>query len=219
VTLPGATGETLMTDGWSGEADEHAVTRADGTTFYVYDDVIADLAAYTAAVRALPFASVEIDRQQTFHGIATSSFAGALSDWIVRRFPQLRPRLTFFRQSPAGQVEPTFIHADSGMGEWTGILYLTEMPPPGDGTLFWRDRLTGAVASTAQTDAEQAAEWAAWRQPDQWEVWAHVHARPNRLLLFPSALYHSRALEANYGAGATARLIQVIFGTGSLRRR
>ncbi|HMF95100.1 MAG TPA: DUF6445 family protein [Vicinamibacterales bacterium] len=182
----------------------------------ICDDVIADPVAYTAAVRRLPFQTLDLGGS-VFHGIAACDDP-ELAEWVVAHYPHARPGLTFYRQSADGQVEPNYIHADAAMGEWTGILYLTERSPARDGTIFWEDRLTGARMTTATTDAERAAEWAAWRQLDQWQAWAHVEARPNRLLLFPAACYHSRAIPENYGHGATARLIQVMFGTGSLRR-
>jgi hypothetical protein len=183
---------------------------------YIADDVIADPVAYTARVRAATFASVPIG-PVTFHGIAPC-MDPELANWITARFPLATPRVTFFRQSPEGQKEPNLIHTDRDMGDWSGILYLTEQPIKGDGTTFWRDRRTHATASTATTPEEFLEEWAAWGQREQWDTWVRVNAKPNRLVLFPAPLFHSRSIAENYGEGADARLIQVIFGTGTLDR-
>lgn len=180
------------------------------------DGVIPDLPAYRARVLALPFQTVMVG-PVPFHGIAPCGDP-TLSDWITARYPQARPRMTFFRQSPAGQVEPNFLHTDRDMGDWSGILYLTAHPIVGDGTTFWRDRLTGATASTATTAEALREEGATWRDADRWDEWARVKAKPNRLVLFPATLYHSRAIFENYGTGDEARLIQLVFGTGSLDR-
>jgi GNAT superfamily N-acetyltransferase len=179
----------------------------------VHDDVLP--ADYAAFARDRPFGSVAIGGA-TFHGIAECPDQ-TLVDWIRARYPQARPTLTFFRQSPAGQLEPNYVHTDRDMGDWTAILYLTDAPAPGDGTTFWRHRDTGATASTATTEAEFRAEWAQWRDLDRWAPWHTVRAAPGRLVLFPAPCFHSRAILENYGtAGQDARLIQLVFGTGSL---
>lgn len=181
----------------------------------VVDDVLPDFASYVAGTRAQPFASVEPSPAAVFHGIAPT-VSDALPQWIAARYPALTPTKTFVRQSPVGQAEPNFIHTDRDMGDWTAIAYLTEAPPAGDGTTFWRWTATGAIASTATTGEALLEEWLAWRDAAQWEPWHTVPARPNRVVLFPACYFHSRAIPANYGTGDTARLIQVVFGTGGL---
>jgi hypothetical protein len=190
--------------------------RLGRSVLYVADDVIGDLAAYRAAVQTLPFQTVLVG-PVPFHGIAPCADP-TLATWITAHYPLARPRMTFFRQSPAGQVEPNFIHTDRDMGDWSGILYLTAHPAPGDGTIFWRDRITGATASTATTADDLLAEGITWSERNRWEEWARIEARPNRLVLFPATLIHSRAIFENYGYGADARLIQLMFGTGSLEQ-
>jgi hypothetical protein len=189
--------------------------RVDVSALLVFDEVIPDFPAYQRMVRALPFASVPMG-PVVFHGIAPCPDP-TLPAWIRARCPAAVPGLSICRQSPAGQVEPSFVHTDRDMGDWTAILYLTDDPRPDDGTTFWRHRATGAAASTAMTANEFADEGRDWRHTDRWEPWHTVAAVPNRLLLFPAPCFHSRAIFDNYGTGAGARLIQLVFGTGSLR--
>lgn len=177
----------------------------------VFDDVLPDPEAYRAQALAASFGSVTIGAA-TFHGIAPCPTT-TLRDRVEALCGDLGPITTFFRQSPAGQVEPNYIHTDRDMGGWTGILYLTEVPRDGDGTTFWRWRATGATSSQALTMDDLVPEWLAWRDLAQWEPWQTVEARFNRLVLFPSGFFHSRALPENYGTDAvSARLIQVMFG-------
>jgi hypothetical protein len=180
----------------------------------VFDDVLVNPRAYRAAALSSPFQTVDIGTA-SFHGIALGVPDRELPSWLETQFPGVAATTSIFRQSPAGQVEPHFIHADLDMGDWTAILYLTPTPPPEDGTSFWRLRATGAIATTT-TGAEDAvpAEWQAWRDRALWDCWHTVPARFNRVVVFVSSLFHSRALEANYGAGTDARLIQVVFGQG-----
>jgi GNAT superfamily N-acetyltransferase len=179
---------------------------------HVPDDVVP--ANYRQWARDRPFGTVEIGGIP-WHGIAPCQ-DDTLKAWIRAHYPHAVPGLSVFRQSPAGQVEPSYVHTDRDMGDWTGILYLTDDPPPEDGTAFWRSVATGATASTAMTPEAILAEGLTWRDAAQWARWHTVAAAPGRLVLFPAPCFHSRAIRENYGAGAAARLIQVVFGTGTL---
>jgi hypothetical protein len=182
----------------------------------IHDDVLPDPEAYRQRALAGRFQTIAADAL-AFHGIQPCADP-TVPLWLVQTYPGLRPTLSFFRQSPLGQVEPHYRHDDRSMGDVTAILYLTPQPPDGDGTLFWRNRHTGAVASQWETPAEMEAEAVAWFDPDQWDLAGAVAAKFNRVVVFPAAFVHSRSLEANYGAEAdgSARLIQVVFCRGSL---
>lgn len=185
------------------------------TALQVVDDVLPDPAAYRQAALQSAFGPIETSPGVVFPGLALEP-PPTLVHWIQTHYPQLTLTRSFLRHSPAGQLEPNFIHTDRDMGQVTAIYYLTADPPPEDGTTFWRHVPTGAIQSTATTEVEFLDEWMAWRDRAQWVPWHTVPARPNRLVLFPASYFHSRAIEANYGAGETARLIQVVFGTGTL---
>lgn len=187
----------------------------DASKLFVFDDVLDDPNVYALAARMAPFHSVSVGLA-TFHGIADAESGHELLDWLVVKFPRARPTLSFFRESPEGQIEPNFIHTDRDMGDWTAILYLNETPAVGDGTIFWRDTKTGE-AESRETDIHAEAE--RWLDRDRWEAGATVGAKFNRCVVFSAPLFHSRALFDNYGtAGKDARLIQVVFGTGSLEQ-
>jgi hypothetical protein len=175
----------------------------------ILDDAMADPLAYRARALAATFRTVS-DGAATFHGIAPGlAELGAL---IEHRYPGFKVEHSFFRKSPSGQIEPHFIHCDRSMGEWSAVLYLTPNPPAGDGTMFWQRTDTEAIGSDAVHIADYAADAVAWFDMRHWMPRYRVAAKFNRLLLFPSRLYHSRALADNYGDGDEARLIQMVFG-------
>lgn len=148
-----------------------------------------------------------------FHGMAEIGHS-PLAAMLEAEFLSLHVTYEAFRLSPEGQDEPTFIHTDADMGTWSGILYLNPDPPAGDGTTFWKRRVTGALASPDVPRDEQPLEAVDWADRSLWEPWRTVEAVYNRLLLFPARYYHSRALFGNWGAGLDARLIQLVFGNG-----
>lgn len=191
-------------------------TAIESPRLFVFDDVLFNPWDYEMMARSAPFHSVAVG-PAWFHGIADAPQSGfGLVAWLCAKFPTARPTLSFFRESPDGQVEPNFIHTDRDMGDWTAILYLNERPYNGDGTIFWRDKKTGEVVST-ETDVH--AEGERWNEPGRFEVATHVAAKFNRCVVFSAPLFHSRALFDNYGtSGQDARLIQIVFGTGSLEQ-
>lgn len=153
---------------------------------FVYDDVMSWPAEYRDRALSRPFGTFLSPHGQSFHGIASCD-NGAFPFWLKDTFKALEPSLTFFRRSPLGQEEPNFVHTDADMGDWTALLYLTPDPPVEDGTVFyWGDESL------------------------------RVPARFNRAVVFPASVKHSRAIPDNYGEGAAARLVQVMFGTGHL---
>ena len=90
----------------------------------------------------------------------------------------------FIRKSPKGQAEPNYIHTDEMMGDLTAILYLSQEAPDEDGTTIY--------------DHDMKPSFVAY-------------SRFNRMIVFDSALPHSRNIYENFGAGDSSRLIQVVF--------
>jgi hypothetical protein len=176
----------------------------------IFDNVIDNPEEYRREVLALEFKSYDFGHC-VFHGIAIDGPCAQLWQWITAKFPQLKPTLTFFRKSPLGQVEPHFIHTDVDMGEWSALLYLNPERKEGDGTAFWKHE-SGAMESAIPHERSEEG-----RDPARWTMRQLVASRFNRLLMFPSSYFHSRAIHENWGEGDDARLVQVMFGTGVLQ--
>lgn len=178
----------------------------------IFDNVLPEPEVFRAAVLRTSFQDLNFEGGTTFRGISTDPLmCSHLRAWISNRFPLLQSTTSFFRKSPWRQAEPNMVHTDDLMGEWTGILYLNPLPAPGDGTLFVKHLPSGQIRSGWKEQRE-----ADWKDPGKWRVWMHARAAFNRLVMFPADYFHSRAIEENYGTGDDARLIQVVFGKGSL---
>jgi hypothetical protein len=176
---------------------------------HVFDDVLPDPEAYRAEALKHEFETFDFGHV-VFHGIAPTDTDSLLCQWIKQRYSYLFPALTFFRKSPLGQVEPHLIHTDVDMGQWSGLLYLNPEPPQGDGTAFWIHS-SGAIQSLVPHERSEEG-----KNSSSWALRELVQAKFNRLVLFPSSYFHSRAIPENWGEGDDARLTQVVFGTGVL---
>jgi hypothetical protein len=175
----------------------------------IYDDFLPTPTAYRAVALVQEFKTYEFP-EATFHGIAMPTPRDV--QWrLEQAFPGAQCTLSFFRKSPEGQIEPHYIHTDVDMGDWTALLYLNPQPPEGDGTKFWQHISTGAVGSAIPHERSHEG-----LTTEGWHRWNFVRAKFNRLVLFPATLFHSRAIERNWGEGRGARLTQVVFGKGEI---
>lgn len=173
----------------------------------VIDDFLKDPIRYREEALKLEYKTFEFPGC-TFHGIALGGPALQAVQRLADRFQNFEPTLTFFRKSPKGQVEPHYIHSDIDMGKWSAVLYLNPNPPEEDGTSFWTHRGTGALGS--EVPHERSNEG---REPAKYfDLRENVQAKFNRIVVFPSAYFHSRSIHENWGDGDEARLTQVTFG-------
>jgi hypothetical protein len=181
------------------------------TRIMLIENFLPDPEAYRAKALTREFRTFEFPEVGvTFHGINVAD-DGAVPLRLAEVLPGATPTLSFLRRSPAGQVEPHYIHTDADMGDWTGLLYLNPDPPLEDGTSFWQHVETGELENKVPH-----ARSVEGRSAFGWREWWRCEARFNRMLIFPSTYFHSRAIYGNWGAGDDARLTQVTFGRGNL---
>ena len=148
--------------------------------------------------------------EATFHGIHPVSL-DSLIPKLLAICTGGTPSLSFMRKSPLGQAEPHFIHTDIDMGQWSAVLFLNAAPPAGDGTTFWTRSENGAIESTVPHQFSEVG-----KSSHGWTVRETVPAQFNRLIVFPSSYFHSRAIFNNWGTGTDARLTHITFGTGDI---
>ena len=176
------------------------------TEIRVFDDFLADPVNYRKAALRGEFKTFEFPGC-AFHGISTPT-PSTVPEKICHMFPGWKASLSFFRKSPIGQEEPHFIHTDIDMGEWSAILYLNPEHPTGDGTAFWTHVSTNTDGSRIPHERSEEGKSARG-----WMLRRLVIGKFNRLVIFPSHLFHSRGIPQNWGKGDAARLTQVTFGT------
>ncbi len=177
----------------------------------IIDGFLLNPELYRDAALTAPFQSYHFEKE-TFHGIYPLALTELVPARIADRFPHAEPTLSFLRKSPLGQVEPHFIHTDIDMGEWSSILYLNPNPPDGDGTTFWTHSKTGTIGSMVPHERSEEG-----MTSKGWVARESVQAKFNRMVIWPSWLFHSRSIPENWGEGDEARLTQVTFGKGGVQ--
>ena len=147
----------------------------------IYNDVITDIDFYVSEIHKKGFEDVQLG-EDLFKSVMARG-VDELVMFLHKKYPMYKADLNFVRRSPLNQEEPNFIHTDEMMGDLTAILYLNKEHPEEDGTtLYYKG-----------------------------EKMCILRSRYNRLIVFPSHLYHSRNIYENFGYADKARLIQVCF--------
>jgi hypothetical protein len=112
----------------------------------------------------------------------------------------------FLRSSPAGVHCPNPVHHDGSMGEYSLMLYLTDI----GGTAFVCHKTTGiSYAPEAQEAINIIAS--ASKDVDQWRVMEFARASKNKAVLFPSKLMHAAHPIGGEGEGAQSRIVYTRF--------
>lgn len=125
----------------------------------------------------------------------------------------------FFRLNREGEKATSWIHADIGMGNYAIVWYLNEQDE--GGTAFWRHRALGwdrlpdpPELARSSYSLEQVADLLRGDSNDE-QAWDHlvtVPARFNRMIVYPTACFHSRMPKESFGSTKDdARLIYVAF--------
>lgn len=99
----------------------------------------------------------------------------------------------FFRKYTKTDTFPTFIHSDLGMGKYTVILYLNNKKDCYGGTAFWEHKRTGHSSMEQHMTIDNAVDMEKDAGKEQkWIQTNLVEMEPNKLILYGSAIYHSR---------------------------
>lgn len=114
-----------------------------------------------------------------------------------------------FRLNYDGERPNAAVHSDLGWGTHALVLYFNEGP---GGTAFWKHKATGA-RTIYVGDHELLAKVAPdWNDEAAWDLRELVTIKPNRALIYRSALFHSRYPFAAFGATPeNGRLIAIAF--------
>lgn len=166
----------------------------------VVDNAVPEYAALRMRALAQTFGEVEVHGDDGVYPNSCLVDIPELADAVRRTIVKpIHPIATGFRFST--QDEKHWIHEDSAIGgTYAAVLYLPPPNCPKSGTAFWKHHGADRVADAQCTEA--------WGQTD------FVEMRPNRLVIYPVGLHHSRwPLEGFGDSPSTGRLIAMgVFG-------
>lgn len=162
----------------------------------IFDNVLSGPDSYVDHILSGEFQDYP-DGDKVFKGIQLAPDNG-ISALLKEYFPNHDATYNFIRRSPEGQEEPNTVHSDREMCDTIALLYLNKEFPEGAGTTIYEDNNSGSTI-----DRGDASE--------NFTPSIHISMKYNRMIAFPSDLYHSRNIKNNFGSGDNARLVQVVF--------
>lgn len=104
---------------------------------------------------------------------------------------------------------PEVYHADTGLGEWGAVLYLTPGAPVESGTSLWRHRRTGRTTGDPGAYSDRPGPWC-YLDRTEWDETDFAGNVWNRMVIFRADRVH--AMRRPFGwSPATGRLTQLFF--------
>lgn len=131
-----------------------------------------------------PSSGVEYPNIAEGYGIGLHKVEQVLKQRLIYR------HRAFYRKYDSKTKQPTYIHTDAALGDYTVILYLSDKS---NGTAFWKHKETNNNKFKANELKIEQIQSIAKDTFDEskWELEQVVESKFNRLVIFDSKLYHS----------------------------
>lgn len=176
----------------------------------IIDDAIPDAAGLRAEALRAPFIDWPGYDGQVYKRVALVNVPG-LQAAIEAAMGPVDMLGMGYRLNYGGELPNQAVHSDLGWGTHAAVLYLSDGP---GGTALWRHKATG----TERIDAGQAdlleRIGSDWDDASTWDQIGLAEMKLGRLVIYESALFHSRWPFAAFGNDPeSGRLIAVAFFT------
>lgn len=102
------------------------------------------------------------------------------------------PKLHFARHSYESMSPPNWAHSDFNMCQWIGLLYLSPVDYPWDGTKLLRHKITRLETHPQNDDEMEVLKRDSNYKPG-WDEVMHFPSRYNRLLILNARYIHAAA--------------------------
>ncbi len=130
---------------------------------------------------------------------------------------QIEILVAAFRQGKKNSPIHNLVHADNSCAQMAAVLYLNKPEDCSGGTAFWRHKKTGwrhmpTVDELSKKGYTEQLFGETWHQSDEWEIDSLCGMVFNRIVFYPTTIFHSRYPWTGFGdSDSNARLICAIF--------
>lgn len=174
----------------------------------IIDNAIPDAAGLRAAALCAPYIDWTGYDGQVYKRVALVDVPG-LQVAIEAAMGPVEMLGMGYRLNFGGELPNQAVHSDLGWGTHAAVLYLSE---GSGGTALWRHKTTGAERIDAGQIGLLERIGSDWDDANQWEQIGLAEMQLGRLVIYESALFHSRWPFEAFGTDSeTGRLIAVAF--------
>ncbi len=174
----------------------------------IVDNAIPDAAALRAEALCAPFVDWPGPDGEVYRRVSLTDVPG-LRAAIEAVMGPVEMLGMGYRLNYGGEMPNAAIHSDMGWGTHAAVLYLSEGE---GGTAFWRHKASGAhrIDPGDMDLFEQVRH--DWNAADRWEQVGLAEMKLGRMVIYESALFHSRWPFAAFGTDdQSGRLVAVAF--------
>lgn len=183
-----------------------------------FDDFAADAKEIREAVISGQFSSQMGPDGATYTGISVHP----VNHWPKRIAELLGkniiPKLSCFRLNLAGELPHSWVHSDGICADFATVLYLNEEEQCKGGTAFWEHKELHIDSLPARSELGESADSfykkmdKDWKDLSLWKQVRMISMKWNRLITYPTSLFHSRYPFSGFGKGPKdGRLIWICF--------
>lgn len=174
----------------------------------IIDNAIPDATGLRAAALCAPYIDWQGYDGQVYKRVALVDVPG-LQDAIEAALGPVDMLGMGYRLNFGGELPNQAVHSDLGWGTHAAVLYLSDGP---GGTALWRHKATGASRIDAGQVELLERIGSDWDDASQWQQIGLAEMKLGRLVIYESALFHSRWPFEAFGTDPeTGRLIAVAF--------
>lgn len=189
-------------------------------TLYIVDDFVENPLALRGKVLEGPFEDIDW-RGAKYTNVNHRNVPDVEAE--LSRFCgfAIDPVMRFVRLNLEGEMPHNFVHSDQIEAKYAALLYLNTNTQASGGTALWKHKELGFDRMPTQDEAEDLNEnpdalrqriEADWSDKDKWEMAGFAGMKFNRLILYPSACFHSRYPWEGFGKNSSnGRLVYVYF--------
>lgn len=179
-----------------------------------FDDFAQDAAEVREDVIKAGFSSEIGPDGALYTGISKLQATHWFDEMSDRLGARIIPKLSCFRLNLGGELPHSWVHSDDICARYATVLYLNPAEQCSGGTAFWAHKELGIDRLPSGDLPLGYHRWmtAEWKIKESWEQVGFVPMQWNRLITYPTGLFHSRYPFEAFGSGPEdGRLIWICF--------
>lgn len=184
---------------------------------YIFDNLLKDFDDYRQ--RALSCSYKDVESQGIKYRDISQEIPGdEIYKQLKNKFNKpIEDKINFLRayRDDPNYRHPMWIHSDVLFADYIAIFFIQSSEFwQDDGVSFWKNIQLNKLALSTKTHTGEKNKIVDSQSldPEKWELYKRVEFKPNRIVIAPAAMFHSKTSYGNYGKTIDkCRIVHVLF--------